>query len=841
MPAGDGLDTALARHLLGAGVALELLRGALDEVRAADPAARDVGLATLLLARGLVPPELIEQWAEASRGGAASSSQQARPGRQIGDYVLERELARGGMGVVYEAVHTSTGVRVALKTLLLTVADAESRARFEREALAQARLRHPAIVPIHTAALHGSTPYLVQELVPGGSLGQRLRAGPLPIADALAVVRRVGEALVHAHAREVLHRDLKPGNVLFDEHGQACLTDFGLAALAGADRLTATGEVMGTPTCMAPEQASDARSVDARADVYGLGAILYACLTGKAPFAGHGGVFQTLNAVFHLPPRPPHAVRPDVPPELEAACLRALSKAPDDRFADVAAFLEALRPSEATPRRGRALGVALALVAAGVALGVSSLRGERSPVAVTPAAAQPVRPLRDVVLSRLAGGGSIPDPLEVEALTAIATDPAPAEWVRQLEELPASRARESLLALALLRADRFAELAGRGGAALPPRAARLQAFAEAVLEAEAHYGRVVEQQLTPTIETLERAIRRVTSRGHALAPDPGSPAILLRGQRVIARLLTCFELVSGETHRPPGSQRRLDPALLEEAHALAPGLGRRVLDLALAYQGDDLDASRVGRDAVRGLPLSPREQFWLTVVEAELRLGFRWRPAPPWEQARRWHALDMLERSADCEGSLQAFSLFAGESLGHARAFDLLNASWGAHRAGSRDLGHALARVANRDLGGGTHGLVYTQVRLVRRLLSGELGPADEFAVDLAGQPLWQAAFVAEHALARGDLAGARQALGAFPRELLAVKHRPPEFFLVWLHVLILEGAVDPQRLQLHPLWGHALGTVDVQAELGFFWHRPEYFLETVRGAWWPGREHFPR
>ena len=245
--------------------------------------------------------------------------------QQVGPYRIERELARGGMGVVYAATDSETGARVAVKVCLgLGELEAEARARFEREAQALARLRHPAIVSVH-AARFDDPPYLVQALLPGGSLSERLATGPLPISAALQVVRRVGEALAYAHAQGVLHRDLKPENVLFDDRGQAQLADFGLAGFLSGERLTQTGALLGTPAYMAPEQATDAKRVDARADVYGLGALLYACLTGRAPFADRGGVVQTLNALLTQPPTPVARLRPDVPPALAAACERALA------------------------------------------------------------------------------------------------------------------------------------------------------------------------------------------------------------------------------------------------------------------------------------------------------------------------------------------------------------------------------------------------------------------------------------------------------------------------------------------------------------------------------------
>ncbi|MBX3466220.1 MAG: serine/threonine protein kinase [Planctomycetes bacterium] len=201
-----------------------------------------------------------------------------------GHHRLGRLLARGGMGAVYEAVHAPSGAPRAVK-LLLGGADAEARERFRREAEVMATLDHPHVARVHTADLASDPPYLVQDLLPGGSLQDRLRQGPLSPAEVLALGEKVARAVAHAHARGVLHRDLKPANVLFDDRGEPRVTDFGLSRRAGQGSvaLTATGQVLGTPAYMAPEQALGLREVDARSDVYGLGAVLYAALAGTSP------------------------------------------------------------------------------------------------------------------------------------------------------------------------------------------------------------------------------------------------------------------------------------------------------------------------------------------------------------------------------------------------------------------------------------------------------------------------------------------------------------------------------------------------------------------------------
>ncbi|MBX3472462.1 MAG: protein kinase [Planctomycetes bacterium] len=273
-----------------------------------------------------------------------------RPGEPFGRYVLTRELGRGGMGVVFAARDPALGREVAIKVVLAPAPPADLLERFRLEAATAARLSHPGVVKVHEAGVERGRPYFVQELVEGESLQARLdRAGPLPPVEAARLVRELALAVEHAHAQGVLHRDLKPANALVTPAGRVCLVDFGLAkdALAGGD-LTRTGELLGTLGFMAPEQAGDgAKRVDARADVYGLGATLYALLTGRPPFAG-GSPVQVVRRLLEEPPTPPTRERPEVPPALEALVLRCLAKEPGRRpasAADLAAALDARLPA----------------------------------------------------------------------------------------------------------------------------------------------------------------------------------------------------------------------------------------------------------------------------------------------------------------------------------------------------------------------------------------------------------------------------------------------------------------------------------------------------------------
>ena len=261
------------------------------------------------------------------------------------------------MGEVWEVVHPETQVHYALKVMLRP--DAIDDLRFEREAQALASLSSPHVVRVHSAGLHQGSPYLVQEFLTRGSLADRLRQGPLAPNQARQIVAEIATGVAAAHAAGILHRDLKPDNVLFGEAGLAKVADFGLARREGDVRLrlTQTGEILGTPNYMAPEQAVDSSRADARADVYALGAILYATLTGGPPIPAAGrGLLAHLSAIQHEQPLPPSVVRPGLPADLDALCLAALEKDRDDRVPTVEAFLERLQGQPAPPpRQGKLL------------------------------------------------------------------------------------------------------------------------------------------------------------------------------------------------------------------------------------------------------------------------------------------------------------------------------------------------------------------------------------------------------------------------------------------------------------------------------------------------------
>ncbi|HJU75300.1 MAG TPA: serine/threonine-protein kinase, partial [Gemmatimonadaceae bacterium] len=264
----------------------------------------------------------------------------------LGDtYEIEAEIGRGGMAVVYRARDVRLRRHVAIKVLPPDLAFREEvRTRFLREAQTSAQLNHPNIVPIFSVDERAGLVYFVMALVEGESLGARLaRERRPPVADVIRILQEVGDALGYAHARGIVHRDIKPDNILLDAAtGRAIVTDFGIARAAEGDsRLTVTGIAVGTPTYMSPEQALGERDVDGRSDQYSLAVVGYQMLTGEPPFAATNTPAMLLKHISE-PPAPLSELRPDLPPGLIAAIERALAKKPSDRWATEYAFRDAL-------------------------------------------------------------------------------------------------------------------------------------------------------------------------------------------------------------------------------------------------------------------------------------------------------------------------------------------------------------------------------------------------------------------------------------------------------------------------------------------------------------------
>ncbi|WP_410673885.1 serine/threonine-protein kinase [Amycolatopsis sp. cmx-4-68] len=263
---------------------------------------------------------------------------------QFGPYRVESLIARGGMGEVFRAYDTRHDRVVALKLLAPEfAADGDFRARFRREAHAVARLREPHVIPIHAYGEIDGRLYLDMRLVDGDDLGSRLAAGgALAPAEAVDVVGQVAQALAAAHAEGLVHRDVKPSNVLVGATGFAYLVDFGIARAAGpGPELTATGGAIGTLDYMAPERFSDGPA-DHRVDVYSLTCVLHQCLTGSKPFAATTTA-SLIGAHLHQPPPRPSELRPGLPAAFDAVIARGMAKDPAQRFSGVSQLADAAR------------------------------------------------------------------------------------------------------------------------------------------------------------------------------------------------------------------------------------------------------------------------------------------------------------------------------------------------------------------------------------------------------------------------------------------------------------------------------------------------------------------
>jgi len=367
---GDGASVTaslVARGYLQPG-ALDRLREEFEQVTV-KPAASAIHASGAVPVLPLVPPEV------------AAAQRDERNVR--GKHVLLRELGRGGMGEVWLAWQSDLMRRVALKYLTSTAP--EDRERFKREAQTAARLKHPNIVSVYEVGVHldgnAERPYIAMEFIDGGTLAESVRGdgGPAKRRDRVAQVRDAARAVGHAHRQGVVHRDMKPQNILIAKDGAVFVTDFGLARMMGSgSSLSQTGALIGTPDYMSPEQASgEIRSVGAPSDVYSLGATLYFALTGRAPFAG-ANAGETLARVIWDDPTPARSRDATIPPDLETVCSRAMEKEPELRYGSAEAFADDLtrwldgEPIHARPvswtgamlRRARKHRVVTALLAA---------------------------------------------------------------------------------------------------------------------------------------------------------------------------------------------------------------------------------------------------------------------------------------------------------------------------------------------------------------------------------------------------------------------------------------------------------------------------------------------
>src|SRR6266699_145169 len=260
----------------------------------------------------------------------------------FGDYELLEVIGRGGQGVVYRARQKSLNRTVALKVIGLGHWATEAHLkRFRREAQAAASLDHSGIVPIYEVGERDGSCYFSMKLVEGGQLDEVAKRESMPIRRAVELIAKVARTVHYAHDHSILHRDIKPGNILLDDKGEPHLTDFGLARLVETDStVTRTLEVLGTPSYMAPEQAvGNNAAVSSVTDVYGLGAVLYQLLTAHPPFAG-GTTYETIKLLLDTEPRQPRLLNPKVDRDLSTICLKCLEKDPKRRYPSALALAE---------------------------------------------------------------------------------------------------------------------------------------------------------------------------------------------------------------------------------------------------------------------------------------------------------------------------------------------------------------------------------------------------------------------------------------------------------------------------------------------------------------------
>ncbi len=281
-------------------------------------------------------------------------------GSKLGNYEVEEEIGRGGMGVVYRASQPNLQRQVAVKVLLPHLAkDAAFVERFLREARSAAKLHHPGLVTIFDVGELDGTYYFSMQWLQGKTLEEKLEeSGPLPLDEVVGVVSQMASALGYAHDAGVVHRDVKPANVIVDEHGRAVLTDFGIAQAGNETRLTRVGASVGSPDYMAPEQIS-AGEIDARTDLYSLGVLFHNLLTGEPPYTGDAPIavaYQHLNA----PVPSVRDKRPEVPPALDEVVQRLMAKAPEDRFQSAGELLAALQAISGVQAAGVPAGIATA-------------------------------------------------------------------------------------------------------------------------------------------------------------------------------------------------------------------------------------------------------------------------------------------------------------------------------------------------------------------------------------------------------------------------------------------------------------------------------------------------
>lgn len=307
-------------------------------------------------------------------------------GTRLGQYEVQDFIGQGAMGVVYRAYHAQLARTGAVKVMQGIAPDVDSIARFRREAQAIAQMRHPNILNVFDFGEYEGTPYMIVEYVPGGSLASRIEQGPMDHATVIEYLAGIARGLDHAHSLGIVHRDVKPANVLLEKDGTPVIADFGLVKLLRSSSMKSmSGVTTGTPAYMAPEQVTGSQ-IGPAADRYSLATIAYEMLTGVIPFDGEG-VLEVLYAHVHREPPPPSTRRPELGSRVDAVILRGLAKDPSQRWESCEAFVTALRQALASsPAPAVARTVVVAPPAASIRPNLNSIAPADSTTVVAVAA-----------------------------------------------------------------------------------------------------------------------------------------------------------------------------------------------------------------------------------------------------------------------------------------------------------------------------------------------------------------------------------------------------------------------------------------------------------------------
>jgi CheY-like chemotaxis protein/tRNA A-37 threonylcarbamoyl transferase component Bud32 len=542
---------------------------------AADPAADPLTLAEALLAGGLLTPFQLD---------AITSG---RPGDlRVGNYDLLAKLGAGGMGTVFKARHRRMKRVVAIKVLAASLcSDPAFVQRFQREVETVARLGHPNVVMAYDADEADIGHFLVMEYVSGRDLASEVeKGGPLGVARAVGIVGQAARGLAYAHAQGIVHRDVKPHNLLLDDGGVVKVTDLGLARLSsaaavGTSDLTQAGGILGTVDYMPPEQAVDSTSIDARADVYSLGCTLYFLLTGTPPYTGASLMTILLK---HRDAEVPllRRVRPDVPPDLEAVCRRMMAKAPADRYQTMADVLAALEPfADAAPG-----GPSAAPRGRGAAPDLGGV-GETPPAGVSLLIAEPSRVQASIIRQYLEAQG-----MTVAAVVATGGDAIAAAHVR----------RPTGMITSLYLADMTGvDLAKQVHAEM-----RHNAPGVVVISSEAE---------AADVGTLSKLSRTVTLH-KPFTPEQLVQAVnLVTGLSVTVRSSETVAGLSGVRARPKADRTSLRVLIVDDSSAAR-------LHVRTALAGLGFVTFEEAADGVQGIAAATRQAFDLIVTDFNMPL-----------------------------------------------------------------------------------------------------------------------------------------------------------------------------------------------------------------------------